>query len=96
MSRKYFGTDGVRGTVGEHPLTVDFVLRLASAAARVLAGEGPGRAETPADAVIDGRPDVLSGGLPLQILEADSIADPTVLWPGVDGFQDKFTALWGL
>jgi phosphoglucomutase len=40
MSRKYFGTDGVRGRVGEHPMTVEFALRLASAAARVLAPEG--------------------------------------------------------
>jgi phosphoglucosamine mutase len=40
MARKYFGTDGVRGTVGEHPLTVDFALKLASAAARVLAPNG--------------------------------------------------------
>ena len=40
MSRKYFGTDGVRGRVGEHPLTVDFALRLASAAARALAPNG--------------------------------------------------------
>lgn len=37
---KYFGTDGVRGRVGEAPMTVDFTLRLASAAARVLAPEG--------------------------------------------------------
>ena len=70
--------------------------RAIDAAARVLAGEGPGRAETPEGAIIDGRPDVLSGGLPLQILEQDSIADPTALWPGVDGFQDQFQALWGL
>jgi phosphoglucosamine mutase len=40
MGRKYFGTDGVRGHVGEHPMTVEFALRLASAAARVLAPEG--------------------------------------------------------
>jgi phosphoglucosamine mutase len=39
-SRKYFGTDGVRGMVGGDPLTVDFALRLASAAARVLAPNG--------------------------------------------------------
>ena len=70
--------------------------RAVDAAARVLLGSGPGRAETPAEAVIDGHPDILSGGLPLQILEADSIADPTALWPGVEGFQDKFKALWGL
>ena len=40
MSRKYFGTDGVRGRVGEPPMTVEFTLRLASAAARVLAPSG--------------------------------------------------------
>ncbi len=40
MARAYFGTDGVRGRVGEPPMTVDFALRLASAAARVLAPEG--------------------------------------------------------
>jgi phosphoglucosamine mutase len=40
MSRRHFGTDGVRGRVGEEPMTVDFALRLASAAARVLAPEG--------------------------------------------------------
>lgn len=37
MSRKYFGTDGVRGTVGSMPITPDFVMRLGYAAGRVLA-----------------------------------------------------------
>ncbi len=37
MKRKYFGTDGIRGTVGEAPITPDFVLRLGHAAGRVLA-----------------------------------------------------------
>ena len=36
MTRKYFGTDGIRGTVGESPITPDFVLRLAHAVGRVL------------------------------------------------------------
>lgn len=36
MSRIYFGTDGIRGTVGEAPITPDFVLRLAHAVGRVL------------------------------------------------------------
>ena len=36
MTRKYFGTDGIRGTVGEAPITPDFVLRLAHAVGRVL------------------------------------------------------------
>ncbi len=36
MSRKYFGTDGIRGTVGQGPITPDFVMRLAHAVGRVL------------------------------------------------------------
>lgn len=40
MARKYFGTDGVRGTVGQHPITPDFVLKLGWAAGRVLAARG--------------------------------------------------------
>jgi phosphoglucosamine mutase len=38
MSRRYFGTDGIRGRVGEAPITPDFVLRLGYAAGKVLAG----------------------------------------------------------
>jgi len=38
MARRYFGTDGVRGKVGEAPITPDFVLRLGYAAGKVLAG----------------------------------------------------------
>jgi phosphoglucosamine mutase len=37
MSRKYFGTDGVRGRVGEHPITADWILRQGRAAGIVLA-----------------------------------------------------------
>jgi phosphoglucosamine mutase len=36
MSRTYFGTDGIRGTVGQPPITPDFVLKLAHAVGRVL------------------------------------------------------------
>jgi len=36
MTRHYFGTDGIRGTVGQAPITPDFVLRLAHAVGRVL------------------------------------------------------------
>ncbi|WP_027015827.1 phosphoglucosamine mutase [Comamonas composti] len=36
MARKYFGTDGIRGTVGRSPITPDFALRLAHAVGRVL------------------------------------------------------------
>lgn len=40
MGRKYFGTDGVRGRVGQLPITPDFVMRLGYAAGKVLAGAG--------------------------------------------------------
>ncbi|MDH0048995.1 phosphoglucosamine mutase [Comamonas terrigena] len=36
MARQYFGTDGIRGTVGKAPITADFALRLAHAVGRVL------------------------------------------------------------
>ena len=36
MARKYFGTDGIRGTVGQHPITADFMLKLGYAAGKVL------------------------------------------------------------
>ena len=36
MQRQYFGTDGIRGTVGEPPITPDFILRLGHAVGRVL------------------------------------------------------------
>ena len=37
---RYFGTDGVRGTVGQHPMTAEFALRLAGAATRALLPRG--------------------------------------------------------
>ena len=38
MQRRYFGTDGIRGRVGEEPITPDFMLKLGWASGRVLAG----------------------------------------------------------
>jgi phosphoglucosamine mutase len=40
MGRRYFGTDGIRGRVGENPITPEFVLKLGWAAGRVLGGNG--------------------------------------------------------
>ena len=40
MSQKYFGTDGIRGKVGEFPMTPDFVMKLGWAAGVVLAADG--------------------------------------------------------
>jgi len=39
-NRKYFGTDGVRGLVGQYPITPEFVMKLGYAAGKVLAGQG--------------------------------------------------------
>jgi phosphoglucosamine mutase len=66
MSRRYFGTDGVRGRVGEHPMTVDFALQLASAAARVLAPDG--------GSVLIGKDTRLSGYMFESALEAGFVA----------------------
>jgi phosphoglucosamine mutase len=49
MGRKYFGTDGVRGRVGEAPITPDFVMRLGYAAGRVLAGAGRNTSAVPVE-----------------------------------------------
>ncbi|MDR1887785.1 MAG: phosphoglucosamine mutase [Zoogloeaceae bacterium] len=53
MSRKYFGTDGVRGKVGEFPITPEFALKLGYAAGKVLVSQY--------DLPLGGRPAVLIG-----------------------------------
>jgi phosphoglucosamine mutase len=40
MSRKYFGTDGIRGRVGDFPITPEFVMKLGFAAGKVFASQG--------------------------------------------------------
>lgn len=42
MAKKYFGTDGIRGKVGDYPITADFMLKLGWATGRVFAKEGSG------------------------------------------------------
>ena len=64
MSRKYFGTDGVRGTVGASPMTPDFVLRLGYAGGRVLSA----RVKNPA--VLIGKDTRISGYMLESALEA--------------------------
>src|SRR5207253_5394773 len=69
MSKNYFGTDGVRGRVGEPPITPELVLKLGYAAGRVLAAESAGRpGETPA--VLIGKDTRISGYLLEAALEA--------------------------
>jgi phosphoglucosamine mutase len=66
MTRRYFGTDGIRGQVGTAPMTVDFALRLASAAARVLAPQG--------GTVLIGKDTRVSGYMFESALEAGFVA----------------------
>jgi phosphoglucosamine mutase len=68
MSRKYFGTDGVRGKVGVEPITPDFVMRLGYAAGKVLAGIRRKGLERPA--VLIGKDTRVSGYMLESALEA--------------------------
>ncbi len=54
MDKKYFGTDGIRGRVGEPPITADFMLRLGWAAGRALAGSGKNKVLIGKDTRISG------------------------------------------
>lgn len=63
MTRKYFGTDGVRGTVGQYPITPDFALKLGWAAGRVLSRLGTKK-------VIIGKDTRISGYMLESALEA--------------------------
>ncbi len=63
MAKKYFGTDGIRGKVGQAPITADFLLRLGWAAGRVFATEGH-------DFVLVGKDTRISGYMFESALEA--------------------------
>ena len=43
QTKRYFGTDGIRGTVGQSPITPDFMLKLGWAAGTVFANKGNAR-----------------------------------------------------
>jgi phosphoglucosamine mutase len=64
MSRTYFGTDGIRGTVGHAPITPDFMLRLGHAVGRVL------KAREPRPTVLIGKDTRISGYMIESALEA--------------------------
>ncbi len=68
MTRKHFGTDGMRGKVGEMPITPDFVMRLGYAAGKVLAASGKTGGEKPA--VLIGKDTRVSGYMLESALEA--------------------------
>ncbi len=65
MSKKYFGTDGIRGRMGEEPITPQTVLKLGWAAGKVLAKGGPDHAK-----VLIGKDTRVSGYLLESALEA--------------------------
>ena len=71
MSKRYFGTDGIRGTVGQAPITADFMLKLGWASGRVFAREmaGDGRCT-----VIIGKDTRVSGYMFESALEAGLVA----------------------
>ncbi len=77
MARKYFGTDGIRGRVGQHPMTVDFVMKLGWAAGKVLAQQKKG-------SVVIGKDTRISGYMFESALEAGLSAaglDVTLMGP---------------
>ena len=64
MKRNYFGTDGIRGTVGQSPITPDFMLRLANAVGHQL------KADDPRPRVLIGKDTRISGYMLESALEA--------------------------
>ena len=69
MSRKYFGTDGIRGRVGEYPITADFMLKLGWAAGTVLTRNTKGKKR-----VLIGKDTRVSGYMFESALEAGLVA----------------------
>lgn len=68
MSRKFFGTDGIRGRVGEYPITPDFVLRLGWAVGKVFSRRGDGQ-----NLILIGKDTRISGYMFESALEAGLI-----------------------
>ena len=95
MSKSYFGTDGVRGTVGKDPMTADFAMRLASATTQVLVPQG--------GTVVIGKDTRLSGFMFESALEAGFVAagaDVLLLGPlptpGIARLTQEFDADLGV
>jgi phosphoglucosamine mutase len=74
VSRKYFGTDGIRGRVGEYPITPEFVMHLGYAAGKVLASADWNLAQGENPAVLIGKDTRISGYLLESALQAGLIA----------------------
>ncbi|HJV69755.1 phosphoglucosamine mutase [Ideonella sp.] len=70
MTRRYFGTDGIRGTVGQDPITPDFALRLGHAVGRVVQQGLQRRGSQRAPQVLIGKDTRISGYMMESALEA--------------------------
>ena len=70
MARKYFGTDGVRGLVGELPITPELVMKLGHAAGKVLVARARNPQETGRPSVLIGKDTRISGYMLESALEA--------------------------
>jgi len=70
MARKYFGTDGIRGRVGEMPILPDFVMRLGFAAGKVLASADLHLSQGERPAVLIGKDTRISGYMLEAALQA--------------------------
>ena len=70
MAKKYCGTDGIRGKVGEYPITPEFVMRLGYAAGRVFVGLQNNLAKGAHPAVLIGKDPRISGYMLEAALEA--------------------------
>jgi phosphoglucosamine mutase len=83
MTKKYFGTDGIRGKAGEYPITPDFVMRLGYAAGKVLTSVSGNLAKGAHPAVLIGKDTRISGYMLEAALEAGlSAAGVDVLLTG--------------
>jgi phosphoglucosamine mutase len=74
LSRKYFGTDGIRGRVGEGPISADFVLRLGNAYGHALTRAYEGRRDWRKPQVIIGKDTRISNYMFEAALEAGLVA----------------------
>lgn len=108
MGQKYFGTDGIRGTVGEWPMTPDFALRLGWAAGRVLLrhlsrDNGMRRVDGARPCVLIGKDTRLSGYMLESALESglaaagvDVLLVGPLATPGIAYLTRTFRALAGV
>jgi phosphoglucosamine mutase len=95
VRKRYFGTDGIRGRVGKSPMTAEFAMRLAGAAAKVLTPDG--------GKVLIGKDTRVSGYMFEAALEAGFVAAGVDVWltgplptPAIAYLTQKLDAKFGI